>query len=238
MTRPFLLRSILPALLLFASPQAEAETADEFLARIAHAFASDERPQALRSLFFLEGMDPETVAYYENRIIGRLLGKYDAPVLTLEPLHTDFDPVQVSGDYEYRPNLPPLGYVVFDGNTRVPYGSKEARYYFTGLKRTVIEDPVGPQKMLQIMVLGIGHPPVRYEGWCDVLQANGRIKRMALEDSGNGGNTSIITAVRIETCSVRKLSAHGALSLRLLEGEDEIFDMQTEAPEGTITYAQ
>lgn len=238
MTRPIFSKWILPVLVLLGSSQAVAETVDDFLARIAQAFASDDRPQALKDLFYLEGTDAETVAHYENRIIGRMLGKYQAPVLTLAPLPTDFDDVQVVGNYEYRPNLLPLGYVVLNDRTRVPYGRDGARYYFTGLTRTAIEDPLGPQKMLQMMVLGIGDPPVRYEGWCDVMQANRRIRRMKLEDAGNGGNTSIITAVRIEACNVRKLSAHGGLRLTLMEGEDEIFHLQTEATAGTITYAR
>lgn len=238
MTRLLLRHVALAALLLFAAAPVRAESIDDFLSRIARAFASDDRPQALKDLFFLDGMDAETLAFYEHRIIGRMLGKYDAPALSLEPLPPDFEAIQVAGDYEYRPNLPPIGYVVFDGNTRVPYGRDGARYYFTGLTRTAIDDPAGPQSMLQMMVVGFGHPPVRYEGWCDILHANRRVMRMTLEDSGHGGNTAIVTAVRIEACSLRKLSAHGELSLTLFEGADEIFQQRTDSPDRVIRYTR
>ena len=47
-----------------------------------------------------------------------------------------------------------------------------------------------PDRMLQMMLVGMASPPVNYTGHCDVMQSNGKIKRMELEDNGHGNTTA------------------------------------------------
>lgn len=89
-----------------------------------------------------------------------------------------------------------------------------------------------------MMVIGMGHPAVRFKGWCDVMQSDGNIKRMTFEDGGNGNTTAIIMAQHIESCDVTNLSGRDAISLLLQEGEDETFHKRIEMPETRITYAR
>jgi hypothetical protein len=217
---------------------ARAETVDDFLARVAKAYAPPNKQAALRDLFFMEGMDADTVEMYDSRIIGRMLGKHDSPSLAVEPLPADFDPVQVGGGYVYRPNLTPLGYVVVGGNTRAVYGRNGDQYYLVGVVRIPIENPVGEERMLQMIVMGFNHPPVRFDGYCEVLLANGDHKQVALNDAGLASKTMMVTGVSIEACELRNLSERGSLMLRLLEGDDQIFDHQVDSPENTISFAR
>lgn len=215
---------------------AHAEPRDAFAGRIKQAFASKDKAVALKALFYLKGVDPKTLDMYEKRIIGRMLGKYDRPSVAFEPLPKDFNPVQVAAGYEYRPNIPLEGYLVLNAKTRVPYGQKNGRYYITAMTRKAVKPGGPPDKMLQMMLIGMGHPPVRYEGHCDVMQSNGKARRMRFEDAGRGNTTMIITAQHIVRCDVRNLSGRGSLSLRLLEGQNTIFVKRVEAPEAAIVY--
>jgi hypothetical protein len=238
LTRYSLIRAAVVALTLLAPFTAQAETVNDFLARVAKAYASPDKQAALRDLFFMKGMDAEIVEMYDSRIIGRMLGKHDSPSLAVAPLPADFDPVQVGGGYEYRPNMAPLGYVVVDGNTRAPYGQHGDRYYLVGMVRTQIENPAGPEQMLQMIVLGFGNPQIGFDGHCDVLLANRSVKRVRLHDEGLTSKTMMVTGVRIEACELRNLSGQGAVMLRLLEGDDQIFDHQVEFPENTISFTR
>lgn len=217
---------------------ARAETVDDFLTRVAQAYASPNKHAGLRELFYMEGMDAETAEMYDSRIIDRMLGKYDEPSLAIEALPADFDPVQVGGGYEYRPNLEPLGYLVVGGKTRALYGRHGDRYHLVGVVRRPVENPVGPEKMLQMIVLGFNYPQISFDGHCDVLLANNSVKRVRLNDEGLASKTMMVTGVRIEACELRNLSAQGAVMLRLLEGDDQIFDHQVEFPQNTISFAR
>ena len=220
----------------FSIAPVRAESKHAFVERVRAAFGAADKAAALKLLFYLANVDSETVRSYESRIIGRMFAKYDNPEITLEPLAKDFYPLQVIGAFEYRPNLKPIGYVVFAARTKVPYGEHDGRYFFTAMTRTRITPAPPPDRMLQMMVIGIGHPPVRYEGHCDIMQGNGQIRRMTLEDQGRGGNTAIITAQFIVGCELINKSGRGALSLRLQEGEVVTFKRRVVAPDAAITY--
>lgn len=223
-------------LILLAGFPVHAETRDNFVERVHAAYGAPDKMAALKRLFYLANVDAETLKQYESRIIGRMLGKYQDPKIVLEPLPGNFDPVQVIGAYEYRPTVKPLGYVVLDGRTKVPYGEHEGRYYLSAVTRTEITPAPAPDRMLQMMVIGLGHPPVRFEGHCDIMLGNGHIHRMTLEDEGHGGNTAIMTAQYIDSCTLINKSGRGALSLRLQEGTEEIFHRRTDAPHEEISY--
>ena len=86
-------------LFVLTSPSVQAESRDAFVERVRAAYRAPDKLAALKALFYLVNVDAETVRTYESRIIGRMLGKYDDPKVTLEPLPKDFDPLQVIGAY-------------------------------------------------------------------------------------------------------------------------------------------
>jgi hypothetical protein len=110
-------------LIVFVGHSARAENQDAFVERVRAAYRAPDKMAALKNLFYLANVDNETLLTYERRIIGRMLGKYVDPEVTLEPLPKDFNSLQVIGAYEYRPNLEPLGFVVLAERTKVPYGA-------------------------------------------------------------------------------------------------------------------
>ena len=217
---------------------ANAESAGGFVNRVQAAYAAQDKKAALRALYYLEGMDAETLRMFEDRILARLLLKNESPNTVLEPLPDDFQPIQVGGGFEYRPNLEPLGFVALDGKTRVLYGRKGDRYYLVGIIRTPVTDPAGPEVMLQMIVLGMGNPQISFDGHCSVLLANRDIKRVRLHDEGMTSKTMMVVGVRIETCELRNLSGQGSVMLRLLEGDDQIFDRQVDFPETGIAFSR
>lgn len=226
--------SILPMLLV--QEPAAAGTRSAFAERIAEAFRAADKTAALKTLFYLEGVDAESLVMYEQRIIGRILVRHETPTIGFEDLPADFDPTYVSNGYEYRPNIVPLGFVVINGKTRVVFGRHEGRLYFAGVSRTAVSPDGPPDRLVQMMAVGMAHPPVRFEGFCDVMQSNGRLKRVALADEGRGNTTVAMMAQHIAACELTMLSGEGALSLTLREGEADIFVRRIAPPETTITY--
>ncbi len=223
-------------ILILAAQPALAEDRDRFAERIRAAFQAADKTVALKKLFHLDGVDAKTMEMYDKMIIGRMLAKFAAPTVGFEPLQPDFNPVYVRDGYEFRPNLSLSGIVVLNGRTRIAYGEHDGRFYFSGSTKTAVNPGGPPDRMLQMMVLGIGAPPVRYSGHCAVMQSNGRLKRMTLEDSGIGNTTAIIMAQHIESCELTKRSPQGTLKLRLQEGEAVSFERQIARDGATIRY--
>ena len=220
-----------------ANPARADETIEAFLARVEAAYAAPDPAAAMAELFHLEGVDAETRETYDTRLIPHLLRGHDAPTVGTEPVPDDFDPLYVLNGYEYRPNLAPLGYVVIDGTTKAVYGRRDdGRYYFVGTTRTAVNPDGPPDRMLQMMLVGQASPPVNYTGHFDVMQSNGKIKRMELEDNGHGNTTAIIMGQYIERCEVTNDSARGSLWLRLQEGEETVFDERIETPATRLSY--
>jgi hypothetical protein len=217
-----------------------------FRARIEAALAvedHDARTEAVRALFYREGLDEwaEDLAARNARMIRGMRGRD----ITFEPLAPDTELLHVVDGYEYRPNLEPVGYVVFTdpaaepgNNTKAIYGLPPGgdAYHLPLTVRTLVAPDAPPDKQLQMIVIGMAHPPATFHGWCDIRLSNGTVRRVALEDQGNGNQTRVMRGQAIDACEVVKTSPRGPLSLRLLEGDDTIFEERVETPEGRIRY--
>lgn len=203
----------------------QAETLDDFANRVKSAFAAADQHQAIKSLFRLQGMDAELIALYDKRTIPMLLRR-PAETVTFEDLPADFRGEYVQQGYEYRPNLTPLGYLVLNGKTRVPYGKVDERFYMTGMSRKLVNANPPAEITVQVNVFGFSTPPVRYSGSCEILQSNGKTVTMAIEDTRIGNNTMAMNAVQIESCQVTKKSGDGPLTMRVLEADVVLFEQQ------------
>jgi len=232
-----------------AAPAAGADAlSDEFKARIEAALAIDdesERFVAVGELFHREGLDDFSAGLID-RVTGILI-KLQGRDITFEPLPPDIELLHVVNGYEYRPNLEPLGRVVFTdpaaepGNdTKVLYGRhpSEQRYFFPLTVRELVNPDAPPDKQLQILTIGNAHPPATFTGWCDIALSNNTVKRVKLEDQEVGNQTFIMSGQSIESCEVTNTGGRGGLSLRLYEDDREIFLRQIEMPETTITYSK
>ena len=194
--------------------------------------------KALRALFHLDGVDADSLAMYEKRVIPRMLGKLSAPSIAFEPLPDGFNPVYVRDGYEYRPNIEPAGFVVLNTRTRVLYGVRDGLHYFPGVTRVLVAPGAPSDRLVQMMVVGMASPPVRFAGHCDIMQSNGKLKRMVLESNDSGNQTVALMAQHIAACRVTNTSARGTLWMRLQEGEAVVFDKKVSAPGVTIDYAR
>ena len=231
---------------LLAPPAFADELLDEFKQRIEAALAIDDeakRSDAVAELFHDGALDEFTQGL-SNRVI-KIVAKLKGRDVSFAPLSPDTDLVNILDGYEYRPNIEPLGHVVFTdpaaepGNdTKVMYGRHptEPRYMFPLTARRLVNADAPPDKMLQILTIGMDHPPITFEGWCDIALSNNMVKRIGLDDQKIGNQTRIIQGQSIEACEVTNTSGRGALSLRLFVGEEEIFMQHIETPEATISY--
>lgn len=221
--------------LVCANP-ATAEELSDFAERISAAYQTIDRPTALMNLFYLDGVDHETRTMFEQSAIPLTLGKHDDSRISFEALPFDFVGLYVADGYEYKPNLKLLGYVVLDGRTRAPYGAHGGRYFFTGMTRTLVDPNAPPDVTLQMIVMGFGVPAVEFTGFCDVMQSNNKMRRIALKDNGHGNNSVILRAQYIDQCRVVNESGHGSLQVRLIENGQDVFVQSIEASESLIAY--
>jgi hypothetical protein len=232
-----------------AAPAARADAlTDEFKARIEAALAFDDEGQryaAVSALFHQDDIDEWSQGLIE-RITPRVveLRGHDISFVALSP---DTETLHVVDGYEYRPNIEPLGQVVFTdpaadpGNdTKVLYGRHptEAILFFPLTVRELVNPDAPPDKQLQILTIGAAHPPATYSGWCDIALSNNTVKRVTIEDQDVGNQTLIMRGQSIEACEVTNTTDHGSLSLRLYEDDREIFIRRVELPETTITYSK
>jgi hypothetical protein len=228
-------------------PAAHADAAsDEFKARIEAALAIGDdagRTAAVGALFYQNALDDWSESLVAR--VVKIVAKKQGHDVSFVPLSPDTELLHVIDGYEYRPNLEPLGQVVFTdpaadpGNdTKVLYGrpANDQRLYFPLTIRQLVNPDAPPDKQLQILTIGAANPTATFEGWCDIALSNNTIKRVILEDQNVGNQTLIMRGQLIEGCEVTNTGGRGGLSLRLYEDDQEIFIQQIETPETSITY--
>jgi hypothetical protein len=233
-----------------APARADAAT-DEFKARIEAALAINDatkRSAAIGALFYQEALDDWSKGLVK-RVVG-IVAKKQGHNISFVSLSPDTELIHIVDGFEYRPNLQPLGQVVFTdpaadpGNdTKVLYGrpafplpGNEDRLFFPLTVRRLVNPDAPPDRQLQILTIGNAHPPAEFEGWCDIALSNNTVKRITLDDQNVGNQTRIMRGQSIEACEVTNTGGRGGLSLRLYEDDREIFIRQIETPETTITY--
>lgn len=228
-------------------PTAQAQSRkDAFKKRIESALREkneQKKQDALVALFFREGLDKKTSGFADRAI--KMLANTSRRKVTFAPLPHDAQFLHVLDGYEYRPNLEPIGYVVLTSpkdkpgnNTKIPYGlhPKSGRYAFPSTIRKLVNASAQPDKQLQMIAIGIAHPPLTFQGWCDIALSNGTTKRIELDDQGRGNQTRVMRGQKIEGCELTNITRKGSLSLKLVEDNDTIFDQRIEPPDLTITY--
>lgn len=238
---------LLVVLMSASGASASADTQlEEFKRRIEAALAiSDKtaRAAALEALFHREALDD-----WSTKMAGRMSGrleKLQGRSISFAPLPPGEVSLYVVDGYEYRPNLKPHGHVVFTdpaarpgNNTKLLYGRHptQPRYAFPVVVRKLVNADAPKDKQLQMLAIGMAHPPLTFEGWCDIALSNNTVKRVMLDDQKIGNQTRIMHGQSIERCELRNTGARGALSLRLFEDDQKIFEERIEAPQNTIVY--
>ena len=224
-----------------ADPQLE-----EFRKRVEAALAVGDksaRVRALEALFHREALDDWSTKM-AGRVTGRL-AKLQGRIVSFEPLPPGKVSLHVVDGYEYRPSLKPIGHVVFTdpaarpgNNAKVLYGRHptQPRYAFPVVVRKLVNPDAPKDKQLQMIAIGMAHPPLTFEGWCDIALSNNTVKRVTLDDQKIGNQTRIMRGQSINRCEVTNTSERGALSLRLFEDDRKLFEDRVEVPQTTIIY--
>ena len=218
---------------------------DAFKARIEAALAigdDAERSAAVGALFHQQDLDE----WSQNMVVRviDIVAKKQGHKISFVTLSPETELLHVVDGYEYRPNLEPLGQVVFTdptarpGNdTKVLYGrpTGEDRLFFPLTVRLLVNPDAPPDKQLQMITIGLTFPASTFDGWCDIALSNNTIKRVKIDDQKVGNQTLIMRGQSIEACEITNTSS-GSLSLRLYEDDREIYIRQIETPQTTITY--
>ena len=159
-------------------------------------------------------------------MIGELLK------VSLQPLPEDFHTEYVVDGIRYKPNVEPLGLVEFQykragrkakSTTKMLYGKKGGRYMLAGTVEEKLPGKFGPSKQIQVIVIGIGHPAVTFDGYMTYLQG-GKPVRDNLKDMGGGNLTRVVRGESIAYLEVRRTSANGTLKVIVMEDQDTLFE--------------
>jgi hypothetical protein len=123
------------------------------------------------------------------------------------------------------------------GNTQLPYALHEGLFVFPATVREILDATAPPDITLQIIAIGMGHPALTFDGWCDVRLSDGSTRRQTVAHvEGAGNSTLVFHGQYFERCKVRNTAGRDALSLRLIEADETIFERRVEAPEIRLSY--
>ena len=225
---------------LVSQAQAESKMEEAFLNKIRAAFKSNDE-QEFWKLFNLEGMSEKVRASLDKYLVKKVV-KANLIAISLEPLPEDFRTEYVVDGVQYRPNVKPLGLVKMiykkskSGNpsTSMLYGQKGNELMFAGTVGEKLKDDLPASKQIQVMVMSFSHLPVTFEGYMIYLQGN-KLVRDKIEDMGGGSLTRIVRGEAITYLEVKRTSGEGAISVKILEDEDILFETkQLETSEAII----
>lgn len=219
-----------------------ADSLEAFKARIEAALAQpteQARATAIESLYYTAGTDEQTSGFM-GRAVG-MLARRQGPAVSFTPLDPDFPMVNVLNGYEYRPNLEPLGLVKLSGDelggsSQLPYAKNGDQYVFPATVRRLVNAAAEPDSTLQIITIGMANPPLTFAGWCDVELSDRSIQRRKISDNGVGNNSLAFRGQAFKACEVRNTAGRGSLSLRLLVGDDTLFEHRVTYPDVEIRY--
>lgn len=230
------------SLFLASSAQANTKPEDQFLKSI-HTAVDSKQEKNFWTLFNLQGVEEDMKAVIKKHIWKRLKTAKNLR-LTLEPLPKDFRSEYVVNGIRHHANLKPLGFVKFtyqrdkstgDSSTSIPYGKKADRFLFIGTVKEKLEGDFPPSKQIQVIIMGMGHPAVKFAGTMTYLQGNKPITEK-IEDLGSGNLTRIVRGEAITHLEVHRTSAKGTLKVIIMEDEDTIFETKDNDTHQSVVF--
>ena len=189
-------------------------------------------PKAFAQLFNWEGVSQKTKATLDKHLFSSL---FDGEVESVQfkPLPEGFRSEYVLSGVRTYTNVKVLGFVEIQykkgkhgrNKTSIPYGKKGGQYYFAGTIQETIRENAPQSKQIQVIIIGIGHPPVTFEGYMLYLQNEQPIKDR-LKDMGGGNLTRIVRGEGITFLKVRRTSPKGTLQVKIIIDDQTIFETQ------------
>ena len=187
---------------------------------------------ALPIFFIGEGDRQKSNATLDKHLFSSLFDE-ELESVRIQPLPEDFRSEYVLNGIRTYTNLKVLGFVEIQykrgktgrSKTSIPYGKKEGRYYFAGSIQEKIRENASKSKQIQVIIVGMGHPPVTFEGYMLYLQNERPIKDQ-LKDMGGGNLTRIVRGEDITFLKVRRTSPQGTLRVKIILDDQTIFETQ------------
>ncbi len=231
---PFISKIFFILLILSTSLTAFAGTSseDQFLKDIRTAIQNKDE-KAFWGLFNLEGVPEKLKATMKKHAMKPLMAS-ELKDITFESLPEGFRSEYVVDGFRYFANLKPLGRIKFSykrsaeagvTGTSIPYGKKGNQFLFVGTAMEKLSGNLPPSKQIQVMVLGIGNPPVKFKGHMIYLQG-GKPVRDPVEDMGGGNVTKIVRGEALTYLEVRRTSPKGTLKVTIMEDSETIFETE------------
>jgi hypothetical protein len=212
----------------FAGSQIE----ERFLNDIRTAIENKDE-KAFWELFNLEGVPDDLKAIMKKHAMKPLMAS-EVNDIVYEPPPEGFRSEYVVDGFQYRANLKVLGRVKITykrsaeagvTGTSIPYGQKGDRFLFIGTTKEKLPGDLPPSKQIQVIVMGMGHPPVTFEGYMIYLQG-GKPVRDKIEDMGSGNVTKIVRGEAITYLEVRRTSPKGTMKVWVMENDDTLFETE------------
>ena len=182
---------------------------ESFLKEIRAAVGAGEEA-ALWALFNLDGVEEDIKKTLAKHVVKRLKTAKITEIKT-GPMPEDFRASYVVDGIKYQANLKLLGRVKIlytredgsEGNISIPYGDKAGTLRFTGTVKEKLPGNLPPSKQIQVMIIGIGNPPVTFEGYMIYLQGEKPLKDK-IEDMGGGNVTRIVRGEALTYLEVKR----------------------------------
>jgi len=189
-------------------------------------------PKAFAQLFNWDGVNEKSRAILNKHLFSTLFDE-ELESVRFKPLPEGFRSEYVLNGIRTYTNVKVLGFVEIQykrgktgqSKTSIPYGKKGGRYYFAGSIQEKIRENASKSKQIQVIIVGMGHPPVTFEGYMLYLQNEQPIKDQ-LKDMGGGNLTRIVRGEDITFLKVRRTSPKGTLRVKIIIDDQTIFETQ------------
>jgi len=224
-----MLSIILTTIFLSATAFAGSSQEEIFLKEIRAAVGAGNE-EAIWALFNLDGVEEDIKKTLAKHVVKRLKTAKITEIKT-EPMPEDFRASYVVNGIKYQANLKLLGRVKIlytredghKGNISIPYGDKNGTLRFTGTVKEKLPGNLPPSKQIQVMIIGIGNPPVTFEGYMIYLQGEKPLKDK-IEDMGSGNVTRIVRGEVLTYLEVKRTSPKGTMSVTITIDDETVFE--------------
>jgi len=225
-----------------SSPVWAAENSKERFLKDIRTSLDQKNLPAFIQLFNWDGVNEKSRAILNKHLFSTLFDE-ELESVRFKPLPEGFRSEYVLDGIRTYTNVKVLGFVEIQykrgktgrSKTSIPYGKKKGRYYFAGSIQEKIRENAPKSKQIQVIIVGMGHPPVTFEGYMLYLQ-NERPIKDPLKDMGGGNLTRMVRGDDITYLKVQRTSKKGTLRVTIIVDGKTIFKTQPQDTDQPIIF--
>ncbi|MCH8933795.1 MAG: hypothetical protein IH923_12100 [Nitrospinae bacterium] len=225
-----------------SSPVWAAENSKERFLKDIRTSLDQKNLPAFIQLFNWDGVNEKSRAILNKHLFSTLFDE-ELESVRFKPLPEGFRSEYVLNGIRTYTNVKVLGFVEIQykrgktgqSKTSIPYGKKGGRYYFAGSIQEKIRENAPKSKQIQVIIVGMGHPPVTFEGYMLYLQNERPIKDQ-LKDMGGGNLTRMVRGDDITYLKVQRTTKKGTLRVTIIVDGKTIFETQPQDTDQPIIF--